>query len=34
MQPAVSLFRWFVGLAIEDATWDHSVFSKNCDPLL
>lgn len=23
------LFRWFVGLAIEDAVWDHSVFSKN-----
>lgn len=25
------LFRWFVGLAIEDAVWDHSVFSKNRD---
>ena len=23
------LFRWFVGLAIEDAVWNHSVFSKN-----
>jgi transposase len=22
------LFRWFVGLAMEDAVWDHSVFSK------
>jgi transposase len=28
------LFRWFVGLAIEDAAWDHSVFSKNRDRLL
>ncbi|BEH60136.1 hypothetical protein BpKM390_13810 [Burkholderia pseudomallei] len=28
------LFRWFVGLAIEDAVWDHSVFSKNRDRLL
>ncbi len=28
------LFRWFVGLAIENAAWDHSVFSKNCDRLL
>ncbi|WP_043283091.1 transposase, partial [Burkholderia ubonensis] len=27
------LFRWFVGLAIEDAVWDHSVFSKNRDRL-
>jgi len=23
------LCRWFVGLAIEDAVWNHSVFSKN-----
>ncbi|CAN0640169.1 transposase [Burkholderia cepacia] len=23
------LFRWFVGLSIEDAVWNHSVFSKN-----
>lgn len=22
------LFRWFVGLAIEDTVWNHSVFSK------
>ena len=22
------LFRWFVGLGIDDAVWDHSVFSK------
>ncbi len=28
------LFRWFVGLAIEDAVWDHSVFSQNRDRLL
>lgn len=28
------LFRWFVGLATEDAVWDHSVFSKNRDRLL
>ena len=28
------LFRWFVGLAIDDAIWDHSVFSKNRDRLL
>ena len=27
------LFRWFVGLAINDAVWDHSVFSKNRDRL-
>ena len=29
-----SLFRWFVGLAIEDAVWNHSVFSKNRDRLI
>ncbi len=28
------LFRWFVGLAIDDAVWDHSMFSKNRDRLL
>ncbi len=28
------LFRWFVGLAMDDAVWDHSVFSKNRDRLL
>ena len=28
------LFRWFVGLGIDDAVWDHSVFSKNRDRLL
>lgn len=28
------LFRWFVGLGVDDAAWDHSVFSKNRDRLL
>ena len=28
------LFRWFVGLALDGRTWDHSVFSKNRDRLL
>jgi transposase len=28
------LFRWFVGLSIEDAVWNHSVFSKNRDRLI
>jgi transposase len=28
------LFRWFVGLGIEDPVWDHSTFSKNRDRLL
>src|SRR5947207_3604739 len=28
------LFRWFVGLGIDDAVWDHSTFSKNRDRLL
>lgn len=28
------LFRWFVGLAIDDAVWHHSVFSKNRDRLI
>ena len=28
------LFRWFVGLGIDDAVWDASVFSKNRDRLL
>lgn len=28
------LFRWFVGLAIEDTVWNHSVFSKNRDRLI
>lgn len=28
------LFRWFVGIALDDEVWDHSVFSKNRDRLL
>ena len=28
------LFRWFVGLGIDDLVWDHSTFSKNRDRLL
>jgi transposase len=28
------LFRWFVGLAIEDTVWNHSVFSENRDQLI
>jgi transposase len=28
------LFRWFVGLGVDDAAWDHSSFSKNRDRLL
>ncbi len=28
------LFRWFVGLGVDDVVWDHSVFSKNRDRLL
>ncbi len=27
------LFRWFVGLAIDDEVWDATVFSKNRDRL-
>ena len=27
-------FRWFVGLGIDDAVWDHSTFSKNRDRVL
>jgi len=27
-------FRWFVGLGVDDAVWDHSAFSKNRDRLL
>jgi len=25
------LFRWFVGLSMDDAVWNHAVFSKNRD---
>src|ERR1700722_19221787 len=28
------LFRWFVGLGMDDAVWHHAVFSKNRDRLL
>lgn len=28
------LFRWFVGLSMDDAVWNHAVFSKNRDRLL
>lgn len=28
------LFRWFVGLGLDDPAWDHSTFSKNRDRLL
>lgn len=28
------LFRWFIGLSMDDAVWDHSTFSKNRDRLL
>jgi len=28
------LFRWFVGLSMDDAVWDHSSFSTNRDRLL
>jgi transposase len=28
------LFRWFVGVGVDDAIWDHSTFSKNRDRLL
>src|SRR3954466_11418032 len=28
------LFRWFVGLGIDDGVWDHSTFSKNRERLL
>ena len=28
------LFRWFVGLSLDEPVWDHSTFSKNRDRLL
>ena len=28
------LFRWFVGIGVNDAAWDHPTFSKNRDRLL
>jgi transposase len=27
-------FRWFVGLGIDDAVWDHSTFSKKIEASL
>ena len=28
------LFRWFVGLSMDEAVWDHSTFTKNRDRLI
>ena len=28
------LFRWFVGIGVDDVVWDHSTFSKNRERLL
>lgn len=28
------LFRWFIGLTMDDTVWDHSTFTKNRDRLL
>ncbi len=28
------LFRWFIGLSMDDVIWEHSVFTKNRDRLL
>ncbi|MEY4751884.1 MAG: hypothetical protein RIQ60_4098 [Pseudomonadota bacterium] len=28
------LFRWFVGLSVDDDVWNHSVFSKDRDRLI
>ncbi len=28
------LFRWFIGLGMDEPIWDHSTFSKNRDRLL
>ena len=28
------LFRWFVSLGMDDAVWNHAVFSKNRDWML
>ena len=30
----VLMLRWFVGLSMDDNTWNHSVFSKNRDRLM
>lgn len=28
------LFRWFLGLGLDEAVWDHSSFSKNQERLI
>jgi len=28
------LFRWFVGLSMDDKVWDHSTFAKNRERLI
>ena len=28
------LFRWFVGMEMDEQVWDHAVFSKNRERLL
>jgi IS5 family transposase len=28
------LFRWFVGLSLDDEIWDETVFTKNCERLI
>ena len=28
------LFRWFVGMEMDEGVWDHAVFSKNRERLL
>ena len=28
------LYRWFVGLSMDDAAWDHSTYTKNRDRLI
>ena len=28
------LYRWFVGLGMEDAAWDHSTYTQNRDRLI
>ena len=28
------LFRWFVGLSVDEPVWDHSSFTKNRDRLI
>src|SRR5688572_4856748 len=28
------LFRWFVGMSVDEPVWDHSTFSKNRDRFL